>query len=218
MPGLQRAGSRSIGTLGAPAPLPPGPERSGPGRASPRRAARRAPGRRAAAVRRAALADAPVASSAPPAPSRVRRGWALALLLALGAGAVGLLLWPTGGQVREIHIYVWERLWTLLGEPEWFTPEVAEQLANALVLIAPLAALTVLAWRTPWPVLAVLGGSIGIGVELSQFLFLPNRVTDPVDAVWNAVGAWLGVLIGLRLRGGVSAQRRTGQPSAAQPC
>lgn len=130
---------------------------------------------------------------------RLRRV-AAALLVLVGGGAVTLLLWPSGAQVREIHIGVWYRLWRLLGSPGWFTPEVSEQLANVLVLVVPMAAATVLAPRPRWWWLLPVGASIGVAVELAQRFMLLTRVPDPVDAIANAVGAAAGIALGMRLR------------------
>ena len=118
----------------------------------------------------------------------------------MGALAVGLLLWPWGAQVREVHLWVWYRLWRFLGSPHGFTPELTEQLANALILLLPMAAATVLAWRLRWGWLLAVGISLGAIVELLQWAMLPQRVPDPLDALTNAVGAAIGVALGVAVR------------------
>lgn len=133
-------------------------------------------------------------------PRRGLRVAAWVVLVAAGGGALGLLLWPSGGQVRELHIAVWVWLWRLIGAPDWFTPEVSEQFANSLILFVPMAALTVLAWRVRWWWLAIGGALIGVCVEFAQWAVMSERVVDPVDAFWNAVGALAGVAAGVWLR------------------
>lgn len=122
------------------------------------------------------------------------------VLAGAGGAALALLLWPNGEQVRELHLAIWVRLWRAFGAPDWFTPEVSEQIANSVILLVPMAAATVLAWRVRWWWVLLAGSLVGVGIELAQWLVLPSRVPSPVDAFWNAVGAAVGVAAGAWLR------------------
>lgn len=135
-----------------------------------------------------------------PRPARPLRIAAWCALGATGALAAVLLLWPSGAEVRELHIAVWHWTWRRLGAPGWFTPEASEQLANALVLLVPTAAATVLAHRRHWGWPLGIGAAIGVVIELLQWALLPERLPDPVDAAANAIGAAVGVAIGVALR------------------
>lgn len=134
------------------------------------------------------------------------RAMAWVTLVVSGVVALVLLLWPSGDQVRTIHIDVWSHVGRALGYPGWFTPEVLEQVANTFVLLVPMAAIAILARRVPAWVLILVSAPIGAVVEVVQWAFLAERLPDVVDAVFNGVGAVLGVWLGKALLRWVDAR------------
>lgn len=140
--------------------------------------------------------------------SRSLRRGAIVMLAVLVLIAVACFLWPNGSQIRRILI----NIWLFLTPTHWLrthiSPEDVEQGLNALVFV-PLTACLVVAFPLvriwAWWILAILGA---ISIEVFQLLFLPGRLFDPVDALFNATGGILGTLLGLVVLWLVDRRRR----------
>lgn len=92
--------------------------------------------------------------------------------------------------------------WTWLG----FT--ALEQIANVLVFV-PVGILAALVTPRPfWPLALLVGPALSLGIEAVQALALAHRSATWSDLFMNSLGATIGVLLVLAVRG----LRRSPQP------
>jgi glycopeptide antibiotics resistance protein len=80
----------------------------------------------------------------------------------------------------------------------WLTYARAEFLANVAMFV-PIGAIGAM-WlpRRAWIVAALVAVGLSVGIEWTQHVALPSRVSDPRDVLSNGLGGFLGAtLIGL---------------------
>ncbi|MGK4066250.1 VanZ family protein [Rothia sp. HC945] len=113
--------------------------------------------------------------------------------------AAWCFFWPDGSLIGGILVSIWSWLTPTPWLHDHIGPRVVEQGMNAAVFV-PLTACLVLAFPHfriwVWWILSAL---CSCSIELFQLLFLPGRVFDPVDAVFNSIGGILGSILGLML-------------------
>lgn len=129
--------------------------------------------------------------------TRARR-LTITLLVVYLAGLVRVTLWPQIGADKGFDLVRSALSWLhSIGVPLTFS--ATEFVAN-IVLFVPFGVLVGLLARWPsW--LVVLAGAVTSGViELTQLLFLPDRVADVRDLVANTLGSLVGVLVLLWVR------------------
>ncbi|MCH6471066.1 VanZ family protein [Sinomonas terrae] len=137
--------------------------------------------------------DAPSATSRDsPRAGSARRRVALRIVgAAYLAFVAGVVFWPTpvdrpaAGTLA--HMFVWLHRH---GVPLWFGYNLFEWLANVAFFV-PFGVLAVLfGSRVRWAVVAAC--SVSTAVELSQWLFLPQRTGSVLDVLANTSGAFIG--------------------------
>jgi glycopeptide antibiotics resistance protein len=70
----------------------------------------------------------------------------------------------------------------------------AERILNTLMFVPLGAALALLFSRRLWPLAMLAGFALSAAVEYAQ-AFIPGRVSDPRDVLWNTVGAIVGAAV-----------------------
>lgn len=127
--------------------------------------------------------------------------WALLIVAGYAGALAALLLWPSGIEVRRIHLDIYLFGLHGLGLPVWITPEWYAAVGNLIAPAGLSAALTSLDPRSRWPWWAGLVAAACVLAEMGQWLFLPGRDPEISDVVLNAAGALIGA-------GGVAMARR----------
>ena len=82
-----------------------------------------------------------------------------------------------------------------------------EVLANVLLLVPLGLLLAFAAPRLPLSVLLAVAALLSLGIEVLQYLLLPQRVATLVDVLANTGGAAIGLVVAADLRRGVAAWR-----------
>ncbi|WP_165168554.1 VanZ family protein [Rothia uropygialis] len=130
---------------------------------------------------------------------RPLRRLAVTVFAVLAMIAAVCFFWPNGAQIGQTLINIWRILTPTPWLRHHISPESVERGMNAMVFV-PLTACLVLAFPRiriwVWWILAILGSSF---IEFFQYAFLPGRIFDPVDAVFNSLGGILGTVVGLAL-------------------
>lgn len=90
----------------------------------------------------------------------------------------------------------------------WLTYDRAEFLANVMMFV-PIGAIGAM-WlpRRAWIVAAVLAIGLSVGIEWTQHVALPSRVSDPRDVLSNGLGGMLGATFIGVVRNAVPHRRR----------
>lgn len=137
-----------------------------------------------------------------PSTSGIR--WAIVwlLLLTFGVLIAFVVFWPSpidASMEREITRLI-EELHER-GVPSFVDYNVIEFSAN-IAMFVPVGLLLGLAIPVRWCILAfVLGPALSAAVEFTQMQVLDARVASPYDVIANSIGATLGVLVALAVRG-----------------
>lgn len=133
----------------------------------------------------------------------------LGLTLLLGSLILVLVLLPDGELVRQVNLRVYLAL-LQRGLTGGLTADQWSTILNAAIVV-PLAAGLVAGTRLrAWAVVVGLG-LVSATVELVQLTPVMNRQGDLWDIVANTLGAVLGALVGLVIRGLLSPDRRAGR-------
>ncbi|MBO3086654.1 VanZ family protein [Cellulomonas fengjieae] len=127
-------------------------------------------------------------------PSARARTVTLALLVAYLVGLTRVTLWPRLGTEDPFGVVRTTLAW-LNAHSVPLTYEVTELVAN-IVLFVPFGILVALLLprRPAWTVIG-LGLATSTVIELTQLVFLPDRVADVRDLVANTLGAAVGVAL-----------------------
>ncbi|WP_438354036.1 VanZ family protein [Microbacterium sp. CJ88] len=88
---------------------------------------------------------------------------------------------------------------------DWTYTEIENGL-NALLFVPLGIALSLMLGRL-WPLAVPAGLALSLAVEFAQSR-IPGRVPDPLDVLWNTVGAIIGVAAAVAVRAAVRAARR----------
>lgn len=140
-----------------------------------------------------------------PSTSGVRWFFVWLLLLIFGVTAALVVFWPSpvDASIRHEIARVIEELHER-GVPAFVNYEFIEFSAN-VVMFLPIGVVLGLALPVRWCVFAfVLGPAISAGVEYAQLNLLEARYASPYDVIANSIGATIGVVVALLLRGLVS--------------
>jgi glycopeptide antibiotics resistance protein len=86
----------------------------------------------------------------------------------------------------------------------------AERTLNTLMFVPLGATLALLLSRRLWPLAMLAGLALSAGVEYAQ-AFIPGRVPDPNDVLWNTVGAAAGAAVVALCRYASAAIRAAGR-------
>src|SRR3954452_9126769 len=135
------------------------------------------------------------------------RRWTVGVFVVYLVGLVRLTLWPQIGADAGFDVLRTFLAW-LDGHGVPLSYGVTEFVAN-IVLFVPFGILVMLL-ATRWPAwLVVVAGALTSGlIELTQLLFLPDRVSDVRDLVANTLGTVIGVAALL-----VARRRRAPEPA-----
>ncbi|MCA0337588.1 MAG: VanZ family protein [Actinobacteria bacterium] len=135
----------------------------------------------------------------------------LAVAVPYAVGVALLLVWPHGDQVREVQLAIWNFGKQHLGVPLSVGPDEYANLANAL-LVAPLTFVGVLLLTARrWWLVLLIGCAVGVLAEFLQAELGLSRVAQVSDALLNAAGAVIGLLVG------VVVDRRVARAGDATP-
>jgi VanZ family protein len=126
---------------------------------------------------------------------RLRRVEWVAIFVVLGA-ILTITFWPTpvdrpfahslSGFLAQLH---------RAGVPAWIDYNFVQTASN-VVMYLPLGALIAsVVWATFWWMSGVLGLTLSLSVELTQYLVLPDRFATAGDIIANTSGALLGGLL-----------------------
>ncbi len=143
----------------------------------------------------------------------VRKPAAILLLVAVTLAIIAITVWMSGRSYESFEPIPFDDLRGLahrIGERPVSTQILAvivvPLIANVLLFL-PWGFLTFIALHSAtrpllqtWVLTVLLGLSFSLGIEAWQY-FLPSRVADVNDVIWNTSGTILGALLGhLRLR------------------
>jgi glycopeptide antibiotics resistance protein len=145
----------------------------------------------------------------------VRRPWTSLLLLVVTFAIVAITVWMAGKSYENFDPipfedirYLVKRLAARPISTHILAVIVVPMIANVLLFV-PWGFLTFIALYTidrptlqTYILTILLGFSFSLGIEAWQY-FLPSRVADINDVIWNTTGAMLGALLGharLRIR------------------
>lgn len=118
--------------------------------------------------------------------------WALLIVIGYASALAALLLWPSGIQVRRIHLDIYLFGLQRLGLPLWVTPEWYAAVGNVIAPAGLSAALTGLDPRSRWLRWAGLVAVACVLAEVGQLVYLPGRDPEVSDVILNAAGALMG--------------------------
>ena len=135
------------------------------------------------------------------------------LLVAVTAGVLAVLLWPSGTDIRHVQMDTWRWVWTRTGRQTWFTPDLWSGFVNAAIFLVPACAITLLT-RTRWWLVALGGVLVSGAVEAYQAVELAGaRMASLGDVLINSFGALVGALVGAGVRRGRPGGDQLSSPS-----
>lgn len=118
-----------------------------------------------------------------------------------------IVFWPaqvdTTGEVPLLGVLSWLNAH---GIPEWLVNYSTVEFTANVMMFVPMGLIFV--WHLPtrkWWLSPLAGLACSAAIELIQGLFLPDRVSDVRDLASNTLGALLGALFGLLVRGKATA-------------
>lgn len=126
--------------------------------------------------------------------TRRRKFFWLCLAVSICLGIAALLLWP-----RHVDGALPPLVWSLPIAPglKPFVYDAAQAAGNVTIFV-PLGAVAI-KLRIDKGLAVLTCVMVSAGFELIQS-FMPYRTADPLDVVWNSVGACIGVAMGVLLR------------------
>ena len=136
-------------------------------------------------------------------------GTVLGYLVLLGL----LVMWPNGGQVRQLNVFLY-LFFLHRGVSPSVTPEHYAFVLNVLVFVPPVLLAALVVDRVPPWWWAVTGALASAAIELTQAVALPGRMASFSDLMANALGAVIGAVAAYLVR--ARLRRAPGSPGRAE--